>query len=57
MCGLVCWLGVWGLAAQKFAVRLPAFWGGFLRGLVLGEFCYTRRGICLEHFRDGGLSV
>ena len=41
-----------GLAAQKFAVRLPSFWGWFLCGLVLGEFCYSRRGICLEHFRD-----
>jgi hypothetical protein len=43
--------------AQKFVVRLPSFWGGFLRGLVLGESCSSRRGICLEHFRDGGRLV
>ena len=48
---------VGGLAAQKFVVRLPSFWGWFLRGLVLGEFCCSRRGICLEQFRDGGQLV
>ena len=34
--------------AQKFVVRLPSFWGGFLCGLVLGEFFCSRRGTCLE---------
>jgi len=38
--------------AQKFVVRLPSFWGWFLCGLVLGESCDSRRGTCLEHFRD-----
>ena len=45
-------LGLGSLAAQKFVVRLPSFWGWFLCGLVLGEFAFSRRGICLEHFRD-----
>jgi hypothetical protein len=44
--------GLGSFAAQNFVVRLPSFWGGFLCGLVLGEFCYSRRGTCLEHFRD-----
>ena len=35
--------------------RLDA--GGFLCGLVLGEFCSSKRGIRLEQFRDGGRLV
>jgi len=54
LCGLICWLGVWGLAAQKFVVRPPSLWDWFLCGLVLGELCSSKRGICLEQFRDGG---
>ena len=57
--GLFAWVGVLagglrGLAAQKFVVRLPSFWGWFLCGLVLGESGSSRRGIRLEHFRDAG---
>jgi hypothetical protein len=57
-CTAVCvWVsvlagGLGSFAAQKFVVRLPSFWGWFLCGLVLGESCYSRRGICLDHFRD-----
>jgi len=40
--------GTRGLAAQKFADRLPSFWGWFLCGLVLGESGSSRRGTCLE---------
>ena len=55
--GLFVWVGVLAgglgsFAAQNFVVRLPSFWGWFLCGLVLGESCSSRRGICLEHFRD-----
>ena len=49
--------GLGSFVAQKFAVRLPSFWGWFLCGLVLGEFCYSRRGIRLDHFRDVGRLV
>ena len=48
---------VGGLAAQKFVVRLPSFWGWFLRGLVLGEFSVLSAGMGLEHFRDEGRLV
>ena len=60
--GLFVWVsvlagGLGSFVAQKFVVRLPSFWGGFLCGLVLGEFCCSRRGVCLEHFRDVGRLV
>ena len=55
--GLFAWVnglagGLGSFAAQKFVVRLPFFWGGFLCGLVLGESGSSRRGIRLDHFRD-----
>ena len=48
--------GAGSFAAQKFVVRLPSFWGGFVCGLRMGDFCQLSAGTGLDHFRDVCLS-
>jgi hypothetical protein len=57
-CGLNVLAGGWAVLRRKsLQIYSPLFRVGLLYGLVLGDFCSSKRGICLEQFRDmGGLA-